>query len=531
MIAANEAVAFELASTRTRRSTGCTTRRARSGSRSCASVLRPLGHRAPSRASRRSLADSTRARSRRCCAGSRGSPEERFVSALVLRTMQRAVYSPECRGPLRAGLAPTTRTSPRRSAAIRTWWCTAGSRRCSPAGAAEEAERTLLDARLRPMGEHTSTTERRAEQSERDLLQWKKVRFMADRVGETFTRPDHGRPALRPLRPARRLLRRRPGADPHHGRRLLRLRGRGAPSGGGAARPGLPARRPGRGGARRRRRAPPRARLRAGGDAGGGRARRRTAAGAAAVVSLTPTVAIVGRPNVGKSTLFNRLVGRRQAIVHDQPGVTRDRIIGIAKLSDDRPVQVVDTGGLVPGEDPSGSFGAGVPGSRGERPAALPGRRQRGADRRRRGRCGSASAAPASRRSWWSTRGTRAPPKSASPSSGRWASTACCWSRPSTAAASRTCARRSPWPCPSCRRVPEPDAPAVAIVGRPNVGKSSLLNRVVGQPRALVSPIAGTTRDPVDTLIGARRASPTCSSTPPASGAAARPPARRRSWR
>src|SRR5436305_2110103 len=69
---------------------------------------------------------------------------------------------------------------------------------------------------------------------------------------------------------------------------------------------------------------------------------------------LTPTVAIVGRPNVGKSTLFNRLLGRRQAIVHDLPGITRDRITGIAHLLDDSPIQIVDTGGLVPGDDPLG---------------------------------------------------------------------------------------------------------------------------------------------------------------------------------
>ncbi len=63
-----------------------------------------------------------------------------------------------------------------------------------------------------------------------------------------------------------------------------------------------------------------------------------------------PLVAIVGRPNVGKSTLFNRLVGRRQAITHDAPGVTRDRHYAATELGN-RDVVLVDTGGFVPGED------------------------------------------------------------------------------------------------------------------------------------------------------------------------------------
>ncbi|WP_181705684.1 ribosome biogenesis GTPase Der [Chthonobacter rhizosphaerae] len=60
---------------------------------------------------------------------------------------------------------------------------------------------------------------------------------------------------------------------------------------------------------------------------------------------MTPTVAIIGRPNVGKSTLFNRLVGKKLALVDDTPGVTRDRRIGDAKLGDLR-FQVIDTAGL-----------------------------------------------------------------------------------------------------------------------------------------------------------------------------------------
>lgn len=58
-----------------------------------------------------------------------------------------------------------------------------------------------------------------------------------------------------------------------------------------------------------------------------------------------PVIAIVGRPNVGKSTLFNRLTGSRDAIVDDQPGVTRDRIMGRGRHAD-RPFRVIDTGGL-----------------------------------------------------------------------------------------------------------------------------------------------------------------------------------------
>jgi GTP-binding protein len=67
-------------------------------------------------------------------------------------------------------------------------------------------------------------------------------------------------------------------------------------------------------------------------------------------VAYLPTLAIVGRPNVGKSTFFNRLVGSRRAIVGDEPGITRDRLYGEAEWTG-RKLRVIDTGGIIPQEE------------------------------------------------------------------------------------------------------------------------------------------------------------------------------------
>jgi ribonuclease R len=135
-----------------------------------------------------------------------GRPDEPFLSALVLRTLQRAVYSPECRGhyalasPYYTHFTSPIRRYPdlvvhrRLKALLRGPAETAGDgerggrppyppRQPDPAAPAELVD---LAERLPLIAEQASSTERRAEQSERDLLQWKKVRFLAGRAGERF---------------------------------------------------------------------------------------------------------------------------------------------------------------------------------------------------------------------------------------------------------------------------------------------------------------------------------------------------------
>ena len=214
-----------------------------------------------------------------------------------------------------------------------------------------------------------------------------------------------------------------------------------------------------------------------------------------------PTIAIVGRPNVGKSTLFNRLVGRRQAIVHDQPGVTRDRVAASFRFGPEREAHLIDTGGLVPGDDPIGLnrqvlvaveesdlLLVMVDGKEG----LTAGDERVWHELRRTGKpavlvVNKADTKAAQANVHEFSRLGLQPVVAVSAEHGR-------------GVADLLAAIEAALPA-AASEVVDAGAPRLAIVGRPNVGKSSLLNRLVGSERALVSPRPGTTRDPVDTLV------------------------------
>jgi GTP-binding protein len=219
---------------------------------------------------------------------------------------------------------------------------------------------------------------------------------------------------------------------------------------------------------------------------------------------MLPLVALVGRPNVGKSTLFNALTRSRDALVHDQPGVTRDRHYGVCRLVEDRPFVLVDTGGLS-GED-EGLAGLTAQQSlaaveeadllvfvvdardgilpqdqnilatlrRSGKPAILLVNKIDGTDERevlgefaRFGIAGTFGVSAAHQRGLQPVLEAIA---EALPETGDEALSAL---------------------------ADEPDRLRLAIVGRPNVGKSTLVNRLLGEERMIASDVPGTTRDAI----------------------------------
>lgn len=238
--------------------------------------------------------------------------------------------------------------------------------------------------------------------------------------------------------------------------------------------------------------------------------------------SALPLVAIVGRPNVGKSTLFNRMIGQRRAIVGDEPGITRDRIYGEADWRTTR-FAMVDTGGIVPDDD--AVIPANILKQAGfaiddavaliwvvdARKGITPLDQELARLLRSTGKRVLVAANKADAASLESDAGefhgfgfADVFPISAEHGNGigEMLDALVTELRESNPTAgdgweedSRKGAKAQSKSDPQTREL------KLAIVGRPNVGKSSLLNRLLGEERAIVSPVAGTTRDTVDTLL------------------------------
>jgi GTP-binding protein len=215
-----------------------------------------------------------------------------------------------------------------------------------------------------------------------------------------------------------------------------------------------------------------------------------------------PTIAIVGRPNVGKSTLFNRLLGGRPAIVSEHPGTTRDRHFGSGEWAGRR-FWLIDTGGLVPDSGDSMDRAIRqqvetaltqadlvlfvVDGQAGLHPVD-----QAIAERLR--RAGRAVLVVVNKLD--NLPDTTALADFYQLGLGEPVGVSAAVGKQSGDLLDAVVARL-PEPGPE----EESDAIQVAIIGRPNVGKSSLANRLLGEERYVVAPEAGTTRDAVDTPL------------------------------
>ena len=241
--------------------------------------------------------------------------------------------------------------------------------------------------------------------------------------------------------------------------------------------------------------------------------------------SELPLVAIVGRPNVGKSTLFNRMIGQRRAIVGDEPGITRDRIYGEANWRTIR-FAMVDTGGIVPDDD--AVIPANILKQAGfaineaaaliwvvdARKGITPLDQELARLLRSTGKRVLVAANKADAVNLESDAGefhgfgfSDVFPVSAEHGNGIGEMldelVAHLRGAGPTGSDSPTegIEEADETPALPARDALPTKELRLAIVGRPNVGKSSLLNRLMGEERAIVSPVAGTTRDTVDTLL------------------------------
>ena len=215
-----------------------------------------------------------------------------------------------------------------------------------------------------------------------------------------------------------------------------------------------------------------------------------------------PVVAIVGRPNVGKSMLFNKLTGRRTAIVEDTPGVTRDRIYGLCDWNG-RTFDLIDTGGIEPSTDSQmllfmrrqaeiaievadviimvADVRVGMTAADQEVATML--KRSKKPVVVAVNKCDAVGPVNPEVYEFYGL--GLGDPIEVSAIHGH-----------GTGELLDFCVDHFP---PETEEEVDPDIIKVAIVGKPNVGKSSLLNKILGHERVIVSNVAGTTRDAIDT--------------------------------
>lgn len=245
-----------------------------------------------------------------------------------------------------------------------------------------------------------------------------------------------------------------------------------------------------------------------------------------------PLVAVVGQPNVGKSTLFNRLIGQRRSIVGDEPGITRDRIYGEVDWSGTR-FSIVDTGGIVPDDEaviPSNIFkqaGFAIEDAQAiiwvvdARLGMTPLDEELAKLLRATGKRVLVAANKSERARVEAEAGEfykfgfeEVFPVSAEQGIGLGdlldalvkdlkfeSSDSDLKSEISDLKFSDPDAEQEGDTTAPAGQSTRPRELRLAIIGRPNVGKSSLLNQLIGEERVIVSPVAGTTRDAIDTLL------------------------------